>query len=630
MKFPIDLRQYKQLSFALNQESLTAEQKEQLIFNINLVRDAIVFMTALSNKKGNGGHTGGAYDITPEFLILEGFMQGNDSIYPIHYDDAGHRVAIQYVMSAIKGLLPIDQLLHYREYDSQLPGHPEVDMTPGVHFSSGRLGHIWSYLNGVALANPDKTIIMYSSDGAQQEGDNSEAARFAVSQNINIKLLIDDNDVTIAAKTSEYIQGFDIEKTLAGHGLEANTGDGENIDELFSRIQKALNQNGPVALVNKREMAPNIEDIEGTPKGHDAIAYETAIKYFEKRQLNEAISLLNAAEKSSTTQEYDGSTKELGTKRKVFGTAMCSVLEEMSDAERKEKVLVVDSDLAGSCGLAEIQKNFPEIYIQAGIMERNNFSAAAGFGSRKGAQGVFATFAAFQEMLISEITMARLNEANVLVHLSHSGVDDMSDNTCHFGWNNFFAANSVLEDKHTKLYYPADGLQMTAIVKKVFNNPGLRFIFSTRSSTPFVLDENNNKIYDENNYEFTEKDEIIREGKDGYIVTYGEMLYRSLHAIKLLKDKGYSIGLINKPCLNVVDEEMMKKVGNAKNVFLVESQNQLTGLGIRFGSWLLERGLKPNYAYFGSTRYGNCGQSEQITHQELDPESIAQKILKKL
>jgi len=34
-------------------------------------------------------------------------------------------------------------------------------------------------------------------------------------------------------------------------------------------------------------------------------------------------------------------------------------------------------------------------------------------------------------MVVSEITMARLNYANVLAHFSHAGVDDMADNTCH-------------------------------------------------------------------------------------------------------------------------------------------------------------------------------------------------------
>ena len=39
--------------------------------------------------------------------------------------------------------------------------------------------------------------------------------------------------------------------------------------------------------------------------------------------------------------------------------------------------------------------------------------------------------------------MARLNEANVLAHFSHAGVDWMADNTCHFGINNFFAAGGL-------------------------------------------------------------------------------------------------------------------------------------------------------------------------------------------
>jgi hypothetical protein len=64
---------------------------------------------------------------------------------------------------------------------------------------------------------------------------------------------------------------------------------------------------------------------------------------------------------------------------------------------------------------------------------------ASGFGFDKGKQGIYATFSAFLEMCVSEITMARLNHCNVLAHFSHSGVDDMADNTCHFGINSMFA-----------------------------------------------------------------------------------------------------------------------------------------------------------------------------------------------
>ena len=57
---------------------------------------------------------------------------------------------------------------------------------------------MWPFVNGVAIANPTKTLFCLGSDGSQHEGNDAEAARLAVAQNLNVKLLIDDNDVTIA------------------------------------------------------------------------------------------------------------------------------------------------------------------------------------------------------------------------------------------------------------------------------------------------------------------------------------------------------------------------------------------------------------------------------------------------
>lgn len=102
----------------------------------------------------------------------------------------GHRVATQYILSALEGAIPAEHLLHYREANSKLPGHPELGLTPGVKFSSGRLGHMWPLVNGIALANKDKTVFCLGSDGSQQEGNDAEAARLAVAQKLNVKLLI--------------------------------------------------------------------------------------------------------------------------------------------------------------------------------------------------------------------------------------------------------------------------------------------------------------------------------------------------------------------------------------------------------------------------------------------------------
>ena len=112
-------------------------------------------------------------------MIIRAFIANGAPIVPIFFDEAGHRVATQYLLSVLNGAMPAEKLLHYREYNSGLPGHPEKLLTPGVEFSSGRLGHMWAFVNGVALANPGKAVVMLGSDGSQMEGDDAEAARLS-------------------------------------------------------------------------------------------------------------------------------------------------------------------------------------------------------------------------------------------------------------------------------------------------------------------------------------------------------------------------------------------------------------------------------------------------------------------
>ena len=88
--------------------------------------------------------------------------------------------------------------------------------------------------------------------------------------------------------------------------------------------------------------------------------------------------------------------------RNIFGQTLVKVLDAMDPALKRATVRAIDSDLEGSVGFKHVAKSHPDIYIKSGIMERGNFSAAAGFGmstmvSAGGAprQGVFSTFAAF-------------------------------------------------------------------------------------------------------------------------------------------------------------------------------------------------------------------------------------------
>lgn len=185
-------------------------------------------------------------------------------------------------------------------------------------------------------------------------------------------------------------------------------------------------------------------------------------------------------------------------------------------------------------------------------------------------------------------------------------------------------ADNGLADVQSWLYFPADPLQMDAVIDRVFFERGMRFVFSTRSKVPWILKEDGTKFYG-NGYKFVPgKDEVIVEGKAGYVVSFGDMLYRSYDAVLRCREQGLDVGLVNKPTLNIVDEDVIRKIGTTSFVLVVESLNQKTGVraaiiamrdqetdplsqvGSKFGTWLLERQLTPKFGYMGTNKEGTC------------------------
>ena len=190
-------------------------------------------------------------------------------------------------------------------------------------------------------------------------------------------------------------------------------------------------------------------------------------------------------------------------------------------------------------------------------------------------------------------------------------------------------ADNGLADVQSWLYFPADPLQMDAVIDRIFFERGMRFVFSTRSKVPYILKEDGKTKFFGGGYKFIPgKDEVIIGGKAGYVVSFGDMLYRSYDAVLRCREQGLDVGLVNKPTLNIVDEDVIRKIGNSPFVLVVESLNQKTGVrimtatldprgltllrkvGSKFGSWLLERHLTPKYGYMGANKegmYAVCG-----------------------
>ncbi|THV06616.1 hypothetical protein K435DRAFT_789113 [Dendrothele bispora CBS 962.96] len=194
-------------------------------------------------------------------------------------------------------------------------------------------------------------------------------------------------------------------------------------------------------------------------------------------------------------------------------------------------------DLEGSTGLKVIHQKHPEVFVTSGIMERSRSSAAAGFGFDRDKFGVFD-----------------------VQRLLGDGFDEMADNTATLvsSFNNMFADNG-LSDVESFLYFPADAAQMTAVPT--------RFL---RVRSPFcLLDPFQSSLHPQ---------------KPGSNDRFYGLDYKF---VKGRGDKeGLDVGLINKPTLNIVDKQTIE-IGQSPFVLVMESFNQETGLGARFGTWFL-------------------------------------------
>jgi hypothetical protein len=72
-------------------------------------------------------------------VILDALFRGAGETYvPVFFDEAGHRVATQYLMSVLNGDMPAEQLMRYREAGQKLPGFCgcEARHTPCLHLAA--------------------------------------------------------------------------------------------------------------------------------------------------------------------------------------------------------------------------------------------------------------------------------------------------------------------------------------------------------------------------------------------------------------------------------------------------------------------------------------------------------------
>jgi len=194
------------------------------------------------------GHPGGSMSAAEMFTYLYFKELNVDPKNPQWADrdrfvlSKGHTAPGLYTALALRGLLPVEDLVTLRKVGSYLQGHPNMNTVPGVDMSTGSLGQGISAACGMALSAKlqKKTNRVYTllGDGEIQEGQVWEACMFASHYKLdNLCVIVDNNNLQIDGDIRKVMNPHPIDKKLEAFGFHVEVIDGHD----FNAIEAALN-----------------------------------------------------------------------------------------------------------------------------------------------------------------------------------------------------------------------------------------------------------------------------------------------------------------------------------------------------------------------------------------------------
>ena len=198
----------------------------------------------------------------------------------------GHGSMLHYALLHLSGYaVSMDDIKAFRQMHSKTPGHPEVDVTPGVETTTGPLGQGIANAVGMALSEyllaaefnkPGFDIVnhytyAFVGDGCLMEGISHEVCALAGTLGLNkLIALYDDNGISIDGK----VEGWFTDDTPArfeAYGWNViRAVDGHDVAAVSAAIGAAKASNKPTLICCKTVIGKGSPNLQGGDKVHGA------------------------------------------------------------------------------------------------------------------------------------------------------------------------------------------------------------------------------------------------------------------------------------------------------------------------------------------------------------------------
>ena len=242
-------------------------------------------------QQANSGHPGAPMGLAEVAVALWGGHLRHNPAHPQWPNrdrfvlSNGHASMLLYALLHLTGYdLPLDELRRFRQLHSRTPGHPEVDVTPGVETTTGPLGQGLANAVGMALAEKllaqefnreghavvDHHTYVIMGDGCLMEGISHEACALAGAWKLNKLIAIyDDNGISIDGKVEPWFiddsarrftaYGWNVLGPIDGHDVDA-------MDVALAQARRSADK--PTLIVAKTIIGHGSPNRAGTAKAH--------------------------------------------------------------------------------------------------------------------------------------------------------------------------------------------------------------------------------------------------------------------------------------------------------------------------------------------------------------------------
>lgn len=556
----------EQINSPKDLKKLTLEEKETLSQEI---RDLIIDVTSK-----NGGHVASNLGVVELTIALHSiFDTPKDKIVW----DVGHQCYVHKILTGRR-----EEFQNIRKLGG-ISGFPKICESEYDNFNTGHSSTSISIATGMARArdilNENYEVVAVIGDGSLTGGMALEALNDAGSSKTNVKVILNDNEMSISKNVGGIPLYLSKMRTKTGY-----TRSNRKIKAIVNKIpyigKPIISFAHYTKQIIKRAVFRNMyfEDIGftylGPVDGHDIKKLEDILERSKKINGPVLIHVVTKKGKGYKLAEenpdkfhgisaYDketGDVKKSKNYSKVFGEKLVKMASE------DKRIVAVTAAMRDGTGLKEFAEKFPDRFFDVGIAEQHALGLIAGM-ARAGLKPVLPIYSSFlqrgYDQIIHDIALSGIpvtvciDRAGIVGNdgETHQGIFDLSflssiPNIVIMAPKNFEELDKMLEfgvnlDKPVFIRYPRGGEN-----------------FSFESTEDIELG----------------KAEIVQEGTDLSIIAIGNMVGRAEEVASLLPEK--SVEIINARFLKPLDEEtILNSIRKTGYCITIEDNLLKGGLG---------------------------------------------------